>query len=122
MDKQFVAAQVQSILASDAQETSAALSSPASSPSEVSGRFSSISYNKGASIIRMLQHVIGYENFKKGLQNYLSEKLVLTLNIRLCCIIEFFFKTASSKIQNLKIYGILFKNLLPKVYCQNQIH
>lgn len=42
-------------------------------PSEVAEIFDTITYNKGASIIRMLHSYIGAENFQKGLQHYLNE-------------------------------------------------
>lgn len=42
-------------------------------PSEVSEIFDTITYNKGASIIRMLHSFIGSENFKNGLRHYLNE-------------------------------------------------
>ncbi|XP_037041212.1 puromycin-sensitive aminopeptidase-like [Bradysia coprophila] len=42
-------------------------------PSEVEQIFDSITYYKGASIIRMLHSFIGAENFKKGLQHYLRQ-------------------------------------------------
>jgi puromycin-sensitive aminopeptidase len=42
-------------------------------PSEISEIFDDISYEKGASIIRMLAAYLGDEIFQKGLQNYLAE-------------------------------------------------
>lgn len=42
-------------------------------PSEVSEIFDTITYNKGASIIRMLHSFIGSENFKNGLRHYLNQ-------------------------------------------------
>lgn len=42
-------------------------------PSEVSEIFDNITYNKGASIIRMLHSFIGPENFKNGLRHYLNQ-------------------------------------------------
>lgn len=42
-------------------------------PSEVSEIFDTITYNKGASIIRMLHAFIGTENFKNGLRHYLNQ-------------------------------------------------
>ncbi|XP_068909492.1 aminopeptidase N-like [Tenebrio molitor] len=73
LDKQFAVEQVQAILLSDTSPNSAPLSSPASSPAQVSGRFSSISYNKGASVFRMVKHFMGEDKFKAGIQTYLSD-------------------------------------------------
>lgn len=47
MDKQFVGVQQQVIFESDAVASAQALTSNASTPAEVSGKFGSISYNKG---------------------------------------------------------------------------
>ncbi|MBW3538612.1 M1 family metallopeptidase [Candidatus Parcubacteria bacterium] len=41
-------------------------------PAEISEIFDAISYQKGASVIRMLHHYIGEEPFKRGLHNYLK--------------------------------------------------
>ena len=41
-------------------------------PSEVDEIFDSISYNKGASVIRMLHDFIGREAFKNGMKHYLT--------------------------------------------------
>jgi puromycin-sensitive aminopeptidase len=42
-------------------------------PSEIDEIFDEISYNKGASVIRMLHHYIGDEDFKKGMNIYLTK-------------------------------------------------
>lgn len=42
-------------------------------PSEISEIFDAISYEKGASIIRMLASYLGEENFREGLRNYLNK-------------------------------------------------
>lgn len=42
-------------------------------PSEVDEIFDDISYSKGASIIRMLYHYLGDENFRKGMNLYLTK-------------------------------------------------
>ncbi|KAK7090085.1 hypothetical protein V1264_009931 [Littorina saxatilis] len=45
---------------------------PVATPAEVLAIFDSISYDKGASIIRMIRHAIGEDTFKNGLTNYLN--------------------------------------------------
>ncbi|XP_059049752.1 membrane alanyl aminopeptidase-like [Achroia grisella] len=41
-------------------------------PSEISGNFGTITYQKGGSVIRMIHHLIGDEAFKTGLNVYLT--------------------------------------------------
>ena len=54
----------------DKLSTSHAVEININDPSEISQVFDAISYQKGASIIRMMYFWIGPENFKKGLQAY----------------------------------------------------
>jgi puromycin-sensitive aminopeptidase len=42
-------------------------------PSEVDEIFDKISYDKGASVIRMLYNWIGSESFKRGMSKYLTK-------------------------------------------------
>ncbi|VDK65081.1 unnamed protein product [Onchocerca ochengi] len=56
----------------DGQATSHPLSFPIDKAEDVSEAFDVITYNKGSSIISMIRHVMGSENFKKGLHNYLE--------------------------------------------------
>lgn len=45
---------------------------PVGHPSEIDEIFDDISYNKGASVIRMLHHYIGDDDFRKGMNLYLT--------------------------------------------------
>ncbi|CAG2061684.1 unnamed protein product, partial [Timema podura] len=72
MEDQFVVRQVHTSLSSDSLESAHALSSDVGSPSSVSSIFSTITYNKGASVIRMMEHFMTHETFRKGLSSYLS--------------------------------------------------
>lgn len=75
MDKQFVVDQMHLIFNTDANFGVAKLTDPTvSSPSEIGSMFSSITYVKGASIVRQIRTAMGEEKFLKSLQNYLSEK------------------------------------------------
>ncbi|VBB27155.1 unnamed protein product, partial [Acanthocheilonema viteae] len=56
----------------DGQATSHPLSFPIDKAEDVSEAFDAITYDKGSAIIFMIQHVMGSENFKKGLHNYLE--------------------------------------------------
>ncbi|VDO24618.1 unnamed protein product [Onchocerca flexuosa] len=56
----------------DGQATSHPLSFPIDKAEDVFEAFDVITYDKGSAIISMIQHVMGPENFKKGLHNYLE--------------------------------------------------
>ncbi|XP_060526993.1 uncharacterized protein LOC132702418 [Cylas formicarius] len=73
LDKQYVIKIVQSIMGEDSYTTAEALRSAASTPTEISAKFGSITYYKGGSVLRMIQHVLGAENFRAALQNYLRD-------------------------------------------------
>ncbi|XP_053945437.1 membrane alanyl aminopeptidase-like [Anastrepha ludens] len=73
LDKQFVVDQVQSVMSMDATNSTNPMSDENThTPSDISRMFNSISYNKGASFIRMVKHAIGEVNFKASLQTYLK--------------------------------------------------
>ncbi|ESN97951.1 hypothetical protein HELRODRAFT_85035 [Helobdella robusta] len=57
---------------SDSSDTSHAISISVEDPKKISEIFDAISYDKGASIIKMLESVIGPEKFKKAIKNYLT--------------------------------------------------
>lgn len=77
LDKQFVVDQIHLIFNTDANHGVAKLTDPTvASPSEIGSMFSSITYVKGASIVRQIQHAMGEDKFVTSLRNYLSEKLV----------------------------------------------
>lgn len=53
---------------------------PVGHPSEIDEIFDDISYNKGASVIRMLHRYIGDDDFRKGMNIYLTRHQVHFLN------------------------------------------
>lgn len=72
---QFVVDQLQPVLETDSLENTHPLTNPdVYTPTQASVMFGSVSYKKGASIIRMIEHHMGTENFKKALQSYLKLK------------------------------------------------
>ncbi|RZB40073.1 Peptidase M1 and/or CopC domain containing protein, partial [Asbolus verrucosus] len=73
LEKQFVLDELQPMLQIDSLQSSRPLSFKASTPAEVSSRFTSVSYNKGGSILRMVENFMGTENFKKGITKYLKD-------------------------------------------------
>nr|ADK11714.1 aminopeptidase N [Sitophilus oryzae] len=74
LDKHFNVEQVHTALLADSYLTSQALTSAASTPTQISNKFSTISYNKGASILRMIETAIsGPDNFIYGIRKYLTD-------------------------------------------------
>ena len=57
----------------DANVSSHPIQVPCSKPSEIGEIFDDISYNKGASIIRMLEGFLSKETFAAGVSNYLKK-------------------------------------------------
>ncbi|XP_014203834.1 aminopeptidase N [Copidosoma floridanum] len=72
--EQFVVHELQNVFGLDALESSHPISIKVGHPDEINEIFDRISYAKGASIIRMMDHFLTTEVFKQGLTNYLTEK------------------------------------------------
>ncbi|XP_017767304.1 PREDICTED: aminopeptidase N isoform X1 [Eufriesea mexicana] len=70
--EQFVVHDLQNVFGLDALESSHQISIEVEHPDEISEIFDRISYEKGASIIRMMNHYLTTEVFKRGLTNYLN--------------------------------------------------
>ena len=72
---QFVSSDVNAGLGLDGLENSHPIEQEVKDPSEINQLFDAISYQKGASILRMLEQFLGPEQFRKGLRRYLSEHI-----------------------------------------------
>ena len=70
---QFVTDTLISALELDALKNSHAIEVEVGHPAEVDEIFDNISYNKGASVIRMLHNFIGNDAFKNGMKHYLTK-------------------------------------------------
>eukprot|EP00079_Xenopus_tropicalis_P018894 XP_012808030.1 PREDICTED: aminopeptidase puromycin sensitive isoform X1 [Xenopus tropicalis] len=70
---QFVSADYTRAQELDALENSHPIEVSVGHPSEVDEIFDAISYSKGASVIRMLHDYIGDEDFRKGMNQYLTK-------------------------------------------------
>nr|QUJ23886.1 aminopeptidase N [Telchin licus licus] len=71
----FINEQVHTSLLSDSAANAHPLTNTGvGSPASVSAMFSTITYNKGASVIRMTEHLLGFEVHRRGLINYLTDK------------------------------------------------
>ena len=67
MDDWTVKGYLSTAFEKDARATSHPLSFPIEKAEDVSSAFDLISYDKGASVLRMLSNILGEERFKKGL-------------------------------------------------------
>ncbi|KAL3276182.1 hypothetical protein HHI36_020900 [Cryptolaemus montrouzieri] len=70
--KQFVSETYTKALELDGLKNSHPIEVPVQHPNEIDEIFDDISYSKGASVIRMLHHYIGEEDFRKGMNLYLT--------------------------------------------------
>ena len=69
---QFVMSDTNSGLSLDGLKNSHPIEQEVNNPAEIGQMFDAISYSKGASILRMLEHFLGSEPFRQGLHLYLS--------------------------------------------------
>lgn len=65
---------MQGIFGADSLEDSKPLTHEVNTPDEIGDSFGTITYNKGASVIRMVEHTLGHDTFISALQNYLKTK------------------------------------------------
>lgn len=71
--EQFINIDLQSVMRIDALKSSHPISIPVKHPDEIAEIFDRISYAKGASIIRMMDHFLSTGTFKRGLSKYLKK-------------------------------------------------
>ena len=74
MDKQFVVDQLQFALGVDAKKDSVPMTRHAVTQSEIAKMADTITYKKGASIVRMMELSFGTEEFYNGLRDYLKDR------------------------------------------------
>ncbi|XP_014370443.2 membrane alanyl aminopeptidase-like [Papilio machaon] len=75
----FITEQVHTALLADAADNPHPLTTPGiGSAVAVRTMFSTISYNKGAAVIRMTEHFLGFDVHREGLRNYLVERAYST--------------------------------------------
>uniref|UniRef100_A0A6M2DWG5 Aminopeptidase n=1 Tax=Xenopsylla cheopis TaxID=163159 RepID=A0A6M2DWG5_XENCH len=75
MPDKFLVDEIQNCMTDDASKSSHPLSVPVSTDAEIRRIFDPISYTKGASVIRMMEHFLGGDIFKSGLKRYLNAHL-----------------------------------------------
>ncbi|XP_078666409.1 aminopeptidase Ey-like [Branchiostoma floridae x Branchiostoma belcheri] len=71
LEDQFLVADLHPVFALDSLSTSHPISLPVNHPDEISQIFDTISYSKGASIIRMMSSFLG-SSYTKGIKSYLE--------------------------------------------------
>ncbi|XP_050343237.1 membrane alanyl aminopeptidase-like [Nymphalis io] len=75
LDTRFINEQMHTALLFDSSESAHPLTNPnIGSPASVRSMFSTISYNKGAAVIRMTEHLLGTPVHTDGLRRYLNER------------------------------------------------
>lgn len=78
LEAQFVVENLQQSMQLDStNDTHPMTDTTVNTKAQASAIFDNISYNKAASIIRMLSHYIGMEKFAETLKHYLEQKLEL---------------------------------------------
>ncbi|XP_077286018.1 aminopeptidase A isoform X2 [Arctopsyche grandis] len=70
---QFLTSNTHSILSLDATLNSHPIVQTVDTPDEITAIFDSVTYNKGAAIIRMLEEFIGEDKFREGISAYLKK-------------------------------------------------
>ena len=70
---QFLIGETSGAMSLDALKTSHPIDVKVNKPSEVREIFDEISYNKGGTVLRMLENFLGEKNFQNGLQSYLTK-------------------------------------------------
>lgn len=74
MEHQFVVDQLQSVFFTDSLDSSKPLSRHVESQAEIGTTGDTITYAKGASIVRMMDMTFGTAAFQLGLRNYLKSR------------------------------------------------
>ncbi|KAG0694651.1 Glutamyl aminopeptidase [Chionoecetes opilio] len=72
MEGQFVVDDLHRVMALDGQLTSHPIVQPVNHPDEITEIFDTISYSKGASVLRMLEDFLGPEVFREGVSRFLQ--------------------------------------------------
>lgn len=74
-DIRFIDEQIHVAMFADSIDSAHALTNPnVNSPTTVSNHFSTITYARGASVLRMTQYLLGKDTYDKGLRFYLDER------------------------------------------------
>ena len=69
---QFVTSDTNTALSLDGLKSSHPIEQEVNNPAEIGELFDAISYSKGGSVLRMLEHFLGADTFQRGLHDYLT--------------------------------------------------
>lgn len=72
-DERIVVEKIFPFMDADSLPTSRPISIQSTNPADIFQLFDSITYDKGATLIRMMSMFLGEKNFQKGIRNYLKE-------------------------------------------------
>ncbi|XP_033233199.1 glutamyl aminopeptidase isoform X2 [Drosophila pseudoobscura] len=78
MDNQFVIEELHPVLVIDATLASHPIVKSIASPAEITEYFDTITYSKGAALVRMLENLVGETKFKNGTTRYLKNNIYST--------------------------------------------
>ncbi len=73
--KQYYMEDFEEAISADAQKSTHPISMNVKTPGEISGMFDAISYEKGGTVLYMLEHYAGREVFREGLHSYLKKHM-----------------------------------------------
>lgn len=74
MNQQIIIDQMYTAFDDDSLESSWPMNYDAHTPEELQNKYGTITYNKGASVIRMFNHTLGDEIFTAAIRRYIKEK------------------------------------------------
>uniref|UniRef100_A0A1L8DPI2 Aminopeptidase n=1 Tax=Nyssomyia neivai TaxID=330878 RepID=A0A1L8DPI2_9DIPT len=72
IDEQFLIEDLHSVLELDSKVASHAITQDATTPDEITALFDAIAYNKGASVIRMMESFVGPAVFQKAVEKFIN--------------------------------------------------
>lgn len=74
LEHQFVVEQLQGVMQMDSFESTHAMTHSVYTQAQVSNIFDSISYNKGAVVLRMVEHLLGKDTFQTAVREYIKAR------------------------------------------------
>ncbi|XP_041988215.1 glutamyl aminopeptidase isoform X2 [Aricia agestis] len=96
---QFLTKTLHSVLVTDAKVSSHPIVQTVDTPDQITAIFDAISYNKGSSVLRMLEGFIGEDNFRKGVSDYLKKfEFGNTVTQDLLTCLDKYFRSDNSKL------------------------